>query len=92
MTDHFYFKGAVLIIDHLFPSELMLPNTGDEAVVGHDHISSVMKSFPLTEGFVNVGDSKGSSGIQSMTRVHRKLINTANPLDLFQLTVPTRTM
>lgn len=39
-----------------------------------------------------MGDSKGSSGIKSMTRVHGKLINTANPLDLFQLTVPTRTM
>lgn len=35
---------------------------------------------------------KGSSGIQSMTWVHGKLINTANPLDLFQLTVPVRTM
>lgn len=82
----------MLIIDHLFPSEPMLPNTGDEAVVGHDHIAPEMKSFALTEGSVNVGDSKGSSGIQSMTWVHGKLINTANPLDLFQLTVPARTM
>lgn len=70
----------------------MLPNTGDEAVVSHDRIAPEMKSFALTEGSVNVGDSKGSSGIQSMTWVHGKLINTANPLDLFQLTVPARTM
>lgn len=55
-------------------------------------ITPEMKSFALTEGSVNVGDSQGSSGIQSMTWVHRKLINTANPLDLFQLTVPARTM
>lgn len=51
-----------------------------------------MKSFAAPEGSVSVGDGKGSSGIQSMTRVHGKLINTANPLDLFQLTVPARTM
>lgn len=50
------------------------------------------ESFALTEGSVNVGDSKVLSGIQSMTRVHGKLINTANPLDLFQLTVPARMM
>lgn len=59
---------------------------------GSDRITPEMKSFALTEGSVNVGDSKGSSGIQSMTWVHGKLINTANPLDLFQLTVPARTM
>ncbi len=41
----------------------MLPNTGDEAVAGHDHIAPEMKSFALTEGSVNVGDGKGSSGI-----------------------------
>lgn len=82
----------MLIINHLFPSDTVLPNTGDEAIVGHDHIASEMKSFSLTEGLVNMGDGKGSSGIESMTRVHGKLINTANPLDLFQLTVPTRTM
>lgn len=78
-----------LIIDHLFPSEPMLPNTGDEAVVSHDHISPERKSFALTDGSLNVRDRKGSSG---MTWVHGKLINTANPLDLFQLTVPARTM
>lgn len=76
----------------LFPFEPILPNTGDEGVVGHDHITSEMKSFVLTEGAVNVGDTEVSSGIQSMTWVHRKLINTANPLDLFQLTVPAWTM
>lgn len=82
----------MLIIDHLFPSEALLPNTGDEAVVRHGRIAPEMKSFALTEGSVSVGDRKGSSGIQSMTWVHGKLINTANPLDLFQLTVPARTM
>lgn len=46
----------------------------------YDHITLEMKSC------------KGSSGIQSMTWVHGKLINTANPLDLFQLTVLARMM
>lgn len=62
----------------------MLQNTGDEA--------PEMKSFALTVGSANVGDSKDSSGSYSMTRGHGKLINTANPLDLFQLTVLGRTM
>lgn len=39
-----------------------------------------------------VKSSKFSPGIQNMTRVHGKLINTANPLDLFQLRVPARMM
>lgn len=80
MTDYICLNGAVLIIDHLFPSELTLPNTGDEAVVDYDHVAPEMKSC------------KGSFGIQSMTWVHGKLINTANPLDLFQLTVLARMM
>lgn len=52
---------------------------------------SIWKVFASDGGSENVGDGRGSSGIQSMTWVHRKLINTANPLDLFQLTVPART-
>lgn len=39
-----------------------------------------------------VKSSKFSPGIQNMNRVHGKLINTANPLDLFQLCVPARMM
>lgn len=37
-TDYFYFNCTVLIIDHLFPAESVLPNKGDEAVVGLNHI------------------------------------------------------
>lgn len=42
-------------------------------------------------GFIGrVKSSKFSPGIENMNRVHGKLINTANPLDLFQWRVPAR--
>lgn len=78
----------VLVIDHAFPPEPVLPNTGNEAAAA---VAIYVKSFCPNGGSENVGDGRGSSGIQSMTWVHGKLINTANPLDLFQLTVPART-
>lgn len=48
-----------------------------------------LKKFCFME---SVKSSKFSPGIQNMNQVHGKLINAANPLDLFQLCVPARMM
>ena len=57
-TDYFCLNSSVLIIDHLFPSELILPNTGDEAIVFQNHTAQKRKVFAPPEGPVNVRDRK----------------------------------